>query len=282
MKKNSRKKYLNLGKPRRRVVSFWRHRHFRLALALILFLFASHAGWQVWQTGWIPNTLEKAKWTAIKASTELGFQVNEILVTGRNETDQESLLNAIRLTRGAPILAFDIKAAQKRIENLQWVKKVTVKRMLPDTLLLNVEEHEPLALWQHNGVFSLIGTDGEVILQDNLNRFSDLVVVVGLDAPKHTLDLLKALRLEPELMQMVKAAVRVGGRRWNLRLDGGIDVRLPEKNAADAWTRLAEYEKSHQVLKRKIKTLDLRLPDRLIVRESPVSTSDPMGKRQET
>ena len=282
MKKNSRKKYLNLGKPRRRVVSFWRHRHFRLALALILFLFASHAGWRVWQTGWIPNTIEKAKWTAIIASTELGFQVNEILVTGRNETDQESLLNAIRLTRGAPILAFDIKAAQKRIENLQWVKKVTVKRMLPDTLLLNVEEHEPLALWQHNGVFSLIGTDGEVILQDNLNRFSDLVVVVGLDAPKHTLDLLKALRLEPELMQMVKAAVRVGGRRWNLRLDGGIDVRLPAKNAADAWTRLAEYEKSHQVLKRKIKTLDLRLPDRLIVRESPVSTSDPMGKRQET
>ena len=282
MTKTSRKKYLNLGKPRRRVVSFWRHRHFRLALALILFLFASHAGWQVWQTGWIPNTLEKAKWTAIKASTELGFQVNEILVTGRNETDQESLLNAIRLTRGAPILAFDIKAAQKRIENLQWVKKVTVKRMLPDTLLLNVEEHEPLALWQHNGVFSLIGTDGEVILQDNLNRFSDLVVVVGLDAPKHTLDLLKALRLEPELMQMVKAAVRVGGRRWNLRLDGGIDVRLPEKNAADAWTRLAEYEKSHQVLKREIKTLDLRLPDRLIVRELPVSTSDPMGKRQET
>ena len=282
MTKTSRKKYFNLGKPRRRVVSFWRHRHFRLALALILFLFASHAGWQVWQTGWIPNTLEKAKWTAIKASTELGFQVNEILVTGRNETDQESLLNAIRLTRGAPILAFDIKAAQKRIENLQWVKKVTVKRMLPDTLLLNVEEHEPLALWQHNGVFSLIGTDGEVILQDNLNRFSDLVVVVGLDAPKHTLDLLKALRLEPELMQMVKAAVRVGGRRWNLRLDGGIDVRLPEKNAADAWTRLAEYEKSHQVLKREIKTLDLRLPDRLIVRELPVSTSDPMGKRQET
>jgi len=84
------------------------------------------------------------------------------------------------------------------------------------------------------------------------------------------------------LMRRVKAAVRVGGRRWNLRLEGDIDVRLPEDNAAAAWTRLAEYEKTHQVLERDVRILDLRLPDRLIVRKPPRPARPANGKGQET
>ncbi len=83
-------------------------------------------------------------------------------------------------------------------------------------------------------------------------------------------------------MSMVEAAVRVGGRRWNLRLKGDIDVRLPEDDAAGAWTRLAEYEKTHQVLERDVRILDLRLPDRLIIRKPPRPMKPVKGKRQET
>ncbi len=179
-------------------------------------------------------------------------------------------------------MAFDLKAAQKRVEGLQWIRKATVKRMLPDTVVLDVEEHKPLALWQHKGAFSLIGRNGEVILQKDLKRFSDLMVVVGPDAPKHALKLLKILSTEPALMPLVKAAVRVGGRRWNLRLKSGADVQLPEDDTAAAWNRLAEYERSHQVLKREIRILDLRLPDRLIVRESPRSILGDKRRGQET
>jgi cell division protein FtsQ len=282
MKWTSKTKYLKRGKPRRRVVSFWRHRHFRLSMTFLLMGLALGGGWRAWQSGLVPVALEKGKWMAIRASTELGFEVNNIFVIGRSETQQKALLNAIRLTRGVPILAFDLKAAQRRVESLRWIKKATVKRMLPDTVLINVEEHKPLALWQHKGEFSLIGMDGEVILQKDLNRFSGLMVVVGPDAPKHAAKLLKSLRTEPSLMRLVKAAVRVGGRRWNLRLKGGIDVRLPENNTAAAWNRLAKYEKSHQVLERNIRILDLRIPDRLIVRETPRLPMSVKGRGQET
>ena len=240
MKKTAKTKYLKRGKPRRRVVSFWRHRHSKLSLVLLLLGLAANGSWQVWKTGWFSNAIEEAKWTAIKVSSEAGFQVNDIFVIGRSQTKQDVLLQAIRLTRGAPILAFDLKAAQKRIENLRWIKKATVKRMLPDTVLLDLVEHKQLALWQHKGSISLIGMDGEVISKKDLDRFSDLMVVVGSDAPKHTSELLKILGTEPDLMLLVKAAIRVGGRRWKLRLKGGVDVRLPEAGTAAAWTRLSE------------------------------------------
>lgn len=282
MNKSRNSKTSKSGKPRRRVVPFWRSRRLRVALMVLLVFLAGGESWWLWKSGWVQQTVERTKWNLIAASTELGFRVEEILVVGRSETTQKELLAAVRLVRGAPILAFDLQAAKKRLEALPWVKTASVGRMLPDTVMLNVEERRPLALWQHKGVFALIDTDGEVIMKENLDRFSDLLVVVGGDAPLHAAKLLEVLATEPELMDRVKAAVRVGGRRWNLRLKNDIDVRLPEENAAKAWSRLAEYEKTHRILERDVQILDLRLPDRLIVRKVPKPPKKKIGKRQET
>jgi len=236
----------------------------------------------MWQSGWVPGAIDKAKWKMIALASDLGFKVDEILVIGRRETAQKDLLAALRLARGAPILAFDLQAARKRIEALPWIKTASVERMLPDTVLLNIEERQPLALWQHKGAFALIDYDGEVILKTGLERYSDLIVVVGRDAPGQAAELLKTLAAEPELMDQVKAAVRIGGRRWNLRLKNDIDVRLPEEDTAKAWARLAEYEKTHRVLERDVQILDLRIPDRLIVRKVRKPVKNLSGKRQQT
>ena len=71
---------------------------------------------------------------------------------------------------------------------------------------------------------------------------------------------------EPVLAGRVTAATRVGGRRWDVRLDGAIDVKLPEQDAQLAWAWLAAMEREHQLLDRDLAILDLRLPDRLVVR----------------
>ena len=107
------------------------------------------------------------------------------------------------------------------------------------------------------------------------------VVVVGDGAQIQAATLLKTLRNEPELLVLVETAVWVGGRRWNIRLKGNIDVRLPEKNAKSAWARLAEYERVHGILERDVQVLDLRLPDRLIVRKTPrVLPKQKIGERE--
>jgi cell division protein FtsQ len=83
------------------------------------------------------------------------------------------------------------------------------------------------------------------------------------------------LNNEPELRTRVSTAVRVHDRRWNLRLDDSIDVRLPEQNAAAAWAELARAQRDHGVLGRDVAVIDLRLPDRLVVR----TTSEAAPKR---
>ena len=282
MRKVLADKATDRSRPRRRATPLWRTGWAR-AVAVTLFLsMATGGGWWLWSGGLLSRVVEQAKWTLIAASAEVGLRVEEILVVGRHETPRRALLNAVRLARGAPIMAFDPETAKRRIEALPWVRLATVKRMLPDTVLLGVVEREALALWQHKGRFALIDHEGTVIKDPGLERFSGLLVVVGKDAPAHAAALLGMLATQPTLLAQVKTAVRVGGRRWNLRLESGIDVRLPEENPASAWARLAEYERTNQVLARDVEMLDLRLPDRLIVRRSPKPERSPAVRDRET
>lgn len=254
------------GQPRRRVVPVWRSRPALAVLAGVVMVAALGAGWWAWHTGGAARAVSQFRWKIIAASADMGFTVREVLVAGRNQTSREDLRKAVRVARGAPILGIDIDAAKRRVEALPWVASASVERMLPDTVLINVIERQPLVLWQRQGKFSLLDHDGVVIVDKGLERFSDLLVVVGDDAPAHAADLLQVLGTQPALMRKVKAAVRVGGRRWNVRLSGDIDVQLPARDAATAWARLAEFERTHKVLTRDVRILDLRLPDRLIVR----------------
>ena len=164
------------------------------------------------------------------------------------------------------IFGFDPDAVQKRVTALPWVRHATVERRLPDTVRIRIAERRPAALWQRQGQLSLIDEDGTVITTRGLGRFRDLIIIVGNDAPKHVPTLVALLRSEPALGRRVSAAVRVGGRRWNVKLRNSIAVWLPEDDPLGAWRRLAELNLRHRILERDIKVIDLRLPDRMVVR----------------
>ena len=276
---NTKKTFITAGQPRRKVRSFVATKRVMAATMGSLIILGSTFAFWAFEAKEFRQMIVRAKWEIIGATVRLGFRVEDILVVGRRETPREELRKAVRLAKGAPIFTFDIQAARHRVEGLPWVRAAQIERVLPDTILLKVEEREPLALWQHNGQFALIDYEGIVILREDLGRFSDLVVVVGEGAQMRAAALMEILGNEPELLALVEAAAWVGGRRWNVHLKGNIDVRLPEKDAKNAWARLAEYVRVHSILERDVRVLDLRLPDRLIVRKTP--RSNPLRNKDE-
>jgi len=203
---------------------------------------------------------------AIAISAALGLVVTDIEVEGRETTDAATIMRALAADRGTPILAISPSRAKQQLESLPWVRSAAIERRLPHTLFVRLVERRPLAVWQHNGKQELIDRQGEVIPVKDLGPFAKLPTVVGDDAAPHAAKLLDMLAGEPELASRVTAAVRVDERRWNLRVDNAVDVLLPQDNTAQAWSRLAQLERSNNLLKREVKAVDLRLPDRLVLR----------------
>lgn len=270
------------GQPRRRVIPLWRTRPALTLWSLLLIGSLLSGGIWLASSGVVLSVSERTHEKIIAVSKDLGFTVQEILVMGRGQTTRRELLDAVQAERGAPILTLDLDAAKQRLEALPWIRSATIERMLPNTVFITVAERTPFALWQNKGQFALIDSEGKVIIKEGIERFADLFQVVGDDAPAHAATLLTMLATQPELLTEAKAAVRVGGRRWNILMNNGINVHLPEDNAETAWARLAEYERTHQVLDRDIKVLDLRIPDRLIVRRSTKSETPEASPGRET
>jgi cell division protein FtsQ len=226
------------------------------------------------------SVLATVETRVITASGTLGLVVTDIEVEGRKTTNAATILAALAADRGTPILAVDPERAQRQLQSLPWVRSATIERRLPGTLFVRLVEREPLAVWQHDGRQELIDRQGEVIPVKDLSRFATLPTVVGANAAGNAAALLDMLAREPALAARVTAAIRVDDRRWNLRIDHRVDVLLPEEDPAAAWTRLAQLERTQQLLQREVETIDMRLPDRLVLRVAtpPGKTAMPEKK----
>ena len=267
---------------RRRALPKW-IRPAALGLAVSLVVGASGYGaYQVWKGGTVGTGMERIGQGLLAMTADFGLSVQEVLVTGRNETAAPDMLAAIDVQRGTPILAVDPEAVRQRLKKLAWVRDARVERRLPGVISIAIEERVPMALWQRGGKLVLVDRDGAVVLRSGLDRFRHLVTLVGDDAPKGAQELLSLLATEPQLERRVTAAIRVGERRWNLQMDNGIDVRLPETDIAAAWTQLAQLERDQKVLGRDVVTIDLRLPDRFVIRVSPDQVRKGKGTPKQT
>ena len=203
-----------------------------------------------------------------RLSVQAGFRFDDARVIGRVRTPADHVRTALRLKRGESLFAFDVQETKRRLEALPWVRSATVERRLPDTVRLILVEREAVALWQRGGRYVLLDADGFEIT-DDIAPFRHLPVIVGEKAPGQVRALLAIVKSQPALAPRVRAAQFVSGRRWNLRLDDvtrGIDVRLPEENPAEALRRLVEFDRAHDLLRRRPVMVDLRVPDRLVVR----------------
>jgi cell division protein FtsQ len=89
--------------------------------------------------------------------------------------------------------------------------------------------------------------------------------VVGDDAPKHMQELIQLIDATPSLKPEVVAAVRVGERRWNIRLKQGVTVMLPEDSAMTAWKKFVALAEADKLLSKAITSVDLRLEDRVFI-----------------
>lgn len=195
-----------------------------------------------------------------------GFSIEDVTVTGRTHADPQQLLSALGIRRGDPIFGFDTEDARQRVERVDWVKSATVTRLLPDAIRIDVVERKPFAIWQRGGELSVVDADGQPITDENVQSYANLPFIVGFGGAREAHDILALMAdAQPQLLSRVRAFVRVGDRRWNLRLENGVDVKLPEVGVEKALSDIVALDQTYKIFSRDIESVDLRLPDRVTV-----------------
>jgi len=202
-----------------------------------------------------------------------GLAVGLVILEGREHTPRDLIVSALGVSRGDPILDFSPEAARRRLETISWVARAEVSRQLPSTILVRIEERRPFAIWQHNGRFAIVDRGGQVMATEHLGQFDTLPLLVGAGAETTGAALWDELRRHEAVRERVQALIRIQERRWNLRLHNGTDVLLPAGAESAALERLAELHQEARLLDRPLAAIDLRLPDRLVLR--PAREAEP-------
>ncbi|MDM8013010.1 MAG: cell division protein FtsQ/DivIB [Rhizobium sp.] len=195
-----------------------------------------------------------------------GFAVEDVRVSGNQHTSEIDILQLLGLDGSTSLLGLDIAAARQALSELPWVESAEVRKVYPSTVEVVLRERQAYGIWQHGNDLSLIERSGSVIAPLRDNKFASLPLFVGRDAETAAAAIDEEFSQWPAIASRVKAFVRVGGRRWDVHLENGIVVRLPEENVPGALALLNRFDAEQQVLSRDIAVVDLRLPDRVAVR----------------
>lgn len=195
----------------------------------------------------------------------MGLALNRVHITGASDEARPAIQAAIDLQRGQPITAVDLDAVRASVEGVGWVRSARVVRLLPDTVVVAVTEHDRLAVWQTGGRNYVVDSTGQVIPGADPGRYPRLPLVVGTGAAGAASDILPLLRQRPRLMSRVEALVRVDERRWDVRLRNGGVIQLPATDQEAALIQLDSMDQRERLLDLGFERVDLRAPDAVAV-----------------
>lgn len=203
-----------------------------------------------------------------RLAARAGFQVSQVKVIGIERMDEMEVYNIALGEIDRSMLSLDLADLRGRIVKLGYVKDARISRRLPDTLVVDIVERRPAAVWQHQGQLSLIDDTGAVLSSVDIRSVPDLPLVVGPNANLMTGQLDKLMEAAPALKPMIAGATWIGDRRWDLRFQSGETLALPEggAQAAAALVNFARMDGVDRLLGRGIVRFDMRDPNKFVLR----------------
>lgn len=236
----------------------------RIAVGILL----TAAALGAWQVGRFTGANEWARDEFVNAVGRAGFSVKRIEVVGANRIDRLRVYDIALNQQDRSMAAFDLEEVRRDLLRYGWVEDARVSRRLPDTLVIDLVERTPVAVWQNRGRYTLMDSRGRLLPGVDAASVPDLPVIVGSNAPRQMEALHRLLDTAPALKPQVSGASWIGNRRWDLHFRSGETLALPDdsQRAEAAFAEFARLDGVNRLLGRGIRRFDMRLPDRLVLR----------------
>jgi cell division protein FtsQ len=197
-----------------------------------------------------------------------GFEVKRVDLRGIKHMDRLTVYAIAFDQHSMAMPLVDLEEVRARLLRYGWVEDARVSRRLPDTLVVDIVERSPAAVWQYQGRLRLIDAKGVVLEDVSGEAMPDLPLLIGPGANMHAAELAALLANAPSLKPVIAGATWIGDRRWDVRFQSGETLALPEgtDEAQRALTKFARMDASQRLLGRGFLRFDMRDPTRFVAR----------------
>ncbi len=196
-------------------------------------------------------------------ATRPEFMVSAMTVDGASQGTSEDIRDILSLSFPTSSFDLDLPAIRERVEELPAIASVAVRVRPGGILELNVAERTPVVVWRTHEGLTLVDPEGNVT-GPAISRaaHAQMPLIAGEGAEHHVQEALRLFSAAAPLADRVIGLVRVGERRWDLVLDRGQRIKLPEQGAVEALDRVVALNHAEELLERDIKVVDMRLAHR--------------------
>jgi len=191
------------------------------------------------------------------------FLVKNIETIGRKRASKPKLLSILKNYQNTTLLSLDLESIQMEVEKVPWIKKVIIRRILPNKLRLTIEEFIPKAVWVRGRDRFVLDKNGYLIEKIFDQEYKNYFTVKGVEADLNLMMLIENLENFPEIYNQIDYANFIGRRRWDLHYKTGVKILLPQDKVNDSLSILQSYIKNNRLIEKGHKKIDLRVDGKI-------------------
>ncbi len=192
--------------------------------------------------------------------------IKHVAVEGSfQHTDKQDLVKAVTPYVKGSFFNVDVVSIRRAAQALPWVKQVQVRRIWPDKLFLQVDEHRAVAQWGKTG---LVNEKGELFFPPKKTMPKGLVVMNGYKGGSEVMtQRLLSIHQQMSALGLRVTQLKMDERRsWEVHFSNGLELLL---GRADSQQRLDRFEKVYATglkkFEEQIKGVDMRYTNGLAV-----------------
>jgi len=191
------------------------------------------------------------------------FIINKIIILNNSRVSKDEIDSKLRQIYGKNIFFIKRKNLKESLKNINFLKKVEIKKKYPDTIIVKVFETKPVGIIYKDKTQYLIDSSSSLIKIENKNDYGELPNIIGDEADKNIINFIENLKSNKFPIKYIKNFYYFKIGRWDLELSDNRIIKLPYKIDNKI------INKTIELLNRKdfqnYKIIDLRINGKIIV-----------------